>query len=329
MVDVHRGTPISAGHGYAAFSSYDPTTNRYRLAVADGTTVQYPTAVPARRGVFDATIGTDRHGRAVVTYTECRTRARRPNRVSLVADFWPDQRGCQVHALDIASGRVSRLAIQKIKGESAWLPVLSGTKLAYARLRNRGVTTATRRGVRVQQQHYRFELASRTASGRTRRLVGGPNATATLPVGNDGLLIEHGGGVTSLDVQGSSVVYTWANAAPSSMCEPDPEDYITYAANLYIERHDRRTRLARGCSYRAPGINSSASFAPGGDVLWLQPSADALQVGLSSGRQPATFESLAAPTGAGPMAVAQDEAARWYVLGSEKRVWVTRLPTGT
>ena len=197
-----------------------------------------------------------------MSYTRCRREAYRGTITGEIAPFWPDQHGCSVHQVVLPDGRPSRLRVPSFQGRSLWMPRVWRGTLTYARLRDLGLRRSD--GERVHR--WRMELVRRSRGGRTRRLVGGPGATFDTSIGA-GRPIEQGGGVTSVAVRGSRVLYTWA--FPSGRCRVVPRDSISYDRSVYLEQGTERRRLRRGCDYGRSGAAGSASLGPSGPT-WLR-----------------------------------------------------------
>lgn len=329
-------TPISAGRGIATFSMFDARTKRFRLAVSDGTDVRLLGA-PARRGAFDASVGVDDGGRTVVTYTQCR-RVTFGTGNGTYVPYWPAQSGCRVKSVDVASGRIRTLDVERTEGASLWLPVQAGRELAYGRLLDRGVRRVTVRpggedAYRDRIHRYRFEIVRRTAGGRTRVLRGGPVANAPVSQANGQDLGVYGAGPTSIDFDGRRVAYSWLYASES--CPSDGSGAERpYANAVYVERGGTRTRLAKTCAQKAAGTLSSVDLQ--GDAAWwlhLTPGTSAYLstpfVGTGTVAGPASEAPVAAPPPMSVVATSVDGQARWYVLTDGQQVSITRATSGS
>jgi hypothetical protein len=90
-----RSTPVAAGQGLVAFSSYDPAIHAYRLMISRRGTVAAANVAPSP-APFDVDVGPTPSGRAYLVYSRCADRSA------------PVPQGCDIYAYDPDSGRENR-----------------------------------------------------------------------------------------------------------------------------------------------------------------------------------------------------------------------------
>lgn len=184
-------TGVSAHAGRVVWSSYRPTTKRYRLMTRfRGRTTAV--AAKSRRVPFDADLGPDPRGRTVAVYSRC---SREPSSAgSGPLPSYTTGRGCDLFQFDFASRRERRISGPSRPGSSETLPSIWRGRLAFARVFER------RPGVRGVLPHLyvRHGHSTRAIPGGTR---GAYQCT------RDGC--EGGPGAVSLELRGHLVAFVW------------------------------------------------------------------------------------------------------------------------
>lgn len=131
IIDSDTGlpTPVAGYGGVAVWSSYDPSTRRYTLrAWHNGITERLPVA--SRTVSFDADVGPDAHGDAVVVYSHCR---REPTTSASFSSYpsWSFARDCDVYEYRFSSRRARRLRVASSPARSEFLPSIWRSQLAF------------------------------------------------------------------------------------------------------------------------------------------------------------------------------------------------------
>lgn len=133
IATLTAATPVSAGDGWVVWSV--PAGGRWALeAHHDGTTSELPIA--PRSQPFDASVGTNAAGAAVVTFSRCprSPSTASPNGESPGALIVPASgAGCRIHVVALASGRESALAIPAPAGASDTSPSMWRGVVTFAR----------------------------------------------------------------------------------------------------------------------------------------------------------------------------------------------------
>jgi hypothetical protein len=199
---VTNDSALSAHGGWVVWSELQPD-GRWHLVGWHGGTRAGPFV--ASRGVpFDADVGSDAHGHAVVTYSRCAADAVQPPNYASVAGYaspngLPRQslaRGCHLRVLELTSGRERALAVDRPHGASDTTPSMWRGDVAFARM-SRGATVAQ-------------VLLWRRRSGRLTRLTHGlvPRTGCPPGVGCAAPVVPRGE-VQQLDLGASGVAFVW------------------------------------------------------------------------------------------------------------------------
>ena len=92
LADLGREAPVAGYGGWSAWSSFDEASGRYALVLRDPTGAIKPAPLPTSSRPWDVSLGPNAAGSAVAVYRRC------------------GSHGCDVHRLDVASGRHQALA---------------------------------------------------------------------------------------------------------------------------------------------------------------------------------------------------------------------------
>lgn len=216
-----RATGVSAHGDRLAWSSYDPTSRRYRLVSrTDGVTRTVP--VRSRRVPFDVDLGPDRAGRTVAVYSRCRREPSFENTANQLPTYGSG-RGCDIYEFDFARGRERKLTRVSGRHSSEVLPSVWGRRIAFIRVYER------RRGDAGHVRHLYV------ADGRSREIRGGPRGSP---------------GPLSLDLAGRRVAYAWAHT-PRSQCQsPANRVPLFKYETVMVSITGSRLRLRAGCQPR-------------------------------------------------------------------------------
>jgi hypothetical protein len=123
-------SPVSAGGGWVVWSV--PHGTGWVLEGRQGGVTRQLAAAP-RAQPFDASVGSDTHGAAVVTFSRCaRTPRIPPLGLGVIAPLTGS--GCRVHVLSLASGHETTPAIPHPRGVSDTTPAMWHGRIAFARL---------------------------------------------------------------------------------------------------------------------------------------------------------------------------------------------------
>jgi hypothetical protein len=186
VASVTRPTGVSSAAGYTAWSSY--TAGVYRLVVEHAGVVRVP-AVPSRPVPFDADVGTDARGRAVIAFSRCYLDGlySYPD----TSDVW-DAKVCTLRQLDPRSGRERALRVPGAAGSSDTAPSIWRGRIAFARTIV-GQTVISH--VRLYDPR----------TGRVRRMAGGTSATGCDGCAPDAVHDT----VVSMDLGPSALTFLW------------------------------------------------------------------------------------------------------------------------
>jgi hypothetical protein len=163
--------------------------------------------VTPRGAPFDADVGSDAHGRPVVTYSRCAADPVAPPPYASVPGYaspngLPRQslaRGCGLRVLDLVSGRERALRVSRPRGTSDTTPSMWRGDVAFARM-SRGATVA-----QVLIWHHRSGRLDRLAHGTVPKRC--PYSTACARA-------VRRGEVQQLDLGSSGAAFVWDVAAP-------------------------------------------------------------------------------------------------------------------
>ena len=196
LAELSGPTGVTALGGRVLWSTFDPSTNSYRLTQSyRGVTSDLPIA--ARAAAFDADLGTDARGRIVAVYSRCSSERgawdpRTPR--------WDRARGCRIYEFDFA-GHERRMSGLPGGSASEFLPTLWRGRLAYALVERPGGLPKVRLGKRELPggRHRvcgRLQVGAKVVRSCVRLVAPQPSA---LDLGPGGLAIiwQHGGAVRS------------------------------------------------------------------------------------------------------------------------------------
>ncbi len=195
---VANDSALSASGGWVVWSEMQPDGSWRLVGMHAGARVTLPAA--PRRTPFDADVGSDAHGRAVVTYSRCATEPATPMgfaepnglpRRSLA-------RGCGVRVLDLASGRERALNLRRPHGASDTTPSMWRGDVAFARM-TPGQTIA-----QLALWHHRGGTLTRLAHGAV------PGECLDI----EGCKSTRRGEVQQLDYDGAGVAFVWDVLSP-------------------------------------------------------------------------------------------------------------------
>jgi hypothetical protein len=130
-------SPLSGGQGWLVWSWLEEDSWRL-IAYHAGRESVVP--IRPRPEPFDATVGSDIHGRAVVTFSRCN---KTPRMTGTRADSGGmleiprTGRGCSIRVVDLVSGRESLVPIPRALGDSDTTPAMWHGVVAFARMEPR------------------------------------------------------------------------------------------------------------------------------------------------------------------------------------------------
>ena len=185
-------TNVAAVDGWTAWSERPRGALTFSLVVVSPVNAVVSRPAVAPRGVpFDLDGGVDARGRAVLTYSRCRTEPAASGGANPGegggAPQYTSGSGCTLRILDLRTGRERRVP-KAAQDASEVLPSLHGRTLAYVAVRKRG---GLRRAV-LMTRDMRTGRRTQLFTGARRR---GPPATAQGP--------------TSVDTDGVRVASAW------------------------------------------------------------------------------------------------------------------------
>jgi hypothetical protein len=284
-------TPISASRGWVVWSA--PTGAGWQLmAWHDG--MVRALALAPRPAPFDADVGTDARGRAVVTFSRCTRTPSGIGGAGSPAAGWTG-RGCRVRVVDLVSGRERAAGIPRSRGDSDTSPSMWRGRVAFARHAP---------GHRDVEQVLLFDP-------KQHRVVTLPHGAVPTSCpfreGCKGQPVH--GGVTDLDLGARLVAFRWWVEAPAVV------GHGGWEIRADVLRDRRSVLLGSGFAGEActGGVDSSMPGAPttdGLDVWWQQTSTACEKTraelrrwnvatgGLVSGSLPETVIGLAYDAGA-------------------------------
>jgi hypothetical protein len=229
-----------ASGGAVVFSSYDPATRRFRLAVrhADGGVKVLP--IPSRGVAFDVDVGPDGRGREVAVYSRCTREPALGSPGGGLAYYRTGGR-CRLYELPLTGGGERRLRTPTERSGSDVLPSIWRGRLAWVHVGGGSLTLRLRE------------------SGRMRRL---PTGTTSA----DRLSDLPAPGVRGLDLRGDRLALVWSYYDPHEGCGVDapfgrvPVDEV-WSYRLGVSRR----RVARaGCPGDAASRIGWAQLTPSG-----------------------------------------------------------------
>jgi hypothetical protein len=206
LAPVANVSALSAHAGWVTWSERQ-AGGEWRLVLwHDGVRASAP--IPPRSVPFDADVGSDAHGRPVVTYSRCAADPHPVAPFTLTQDYvspngLPNQataRGCTLRVLSLTTGRESRLHVHRPRGASDTTPSMWRGDVAFARIA-KGQTVAQ-------------ILLWRHRRDRIRRLRHG-----TVPMGcpyKEGCKgVIRRGSAQQLDLGRDGVAFVWDIQAPA------------------------------------------------------------------------------------------------------------------
>jgi hypothetical protein len=208
LTPVASDSPLSAHSGWVAWSELAPDGRWHLIAWHAGLRFVVPVA-PRPGGPFDADVGTDIHGRVVVTYSRCVIDPGPLPTYSSVAGYSSPNglphpsmgQGCGLRAVDLASGRERVLHVDRPAGASDTTPSMWNGDVAFAR-RVRGAAVA-----QVMLWHHRTRKLTRLRHGAV---------PAACPYKTGCTAAPARGEVQQLDLGLGGVAFVWDAAAPGS-----------------------------------------------------------------------------------------------------------------
>jgi hypothetical protein len=268
IANVARPTPVGALEGRVVWSDYDALQHAYFLTQRfNGVTARLP--VRPRSVPFDVDLGLDSGGAAVAAYSRCREEPglRHPalgTSLTLMPQ-WSTGRGCDVYALNLGTGVETRVAGVSSAGASEFLPSISRSRIAFARVYER-------RSGRAGKRAYLF-LRALTRGGSSRRVPAGPRSRGRLCAFRPPpcrRVIEPG--PTGLDLSSSALGFGWDSAGREG-----------FMSEVYVDRLDARRiarlRVARGSSGDMQHREFMAPHIDGPDLAWILSLAGDLTLG--------------------------------------------------
>jgi hypothetical protein len=257
MIDtVIRPTPVSVSNGFVAWSGYRPGRGYLPAIIrTDEPSGGYGGPVEARTVPFDAEVGTNPRGGAIVVYSRCRRDPRlRPgfvgNALTRLPE-WQTGRRCDLYKLDL-EGRESRIAGASTRHASEFLPTVWKNRIAFARVYEE------RKGLAGKRTY--FYERPLTGKGHSRRLPVGARSTGRFCSGKPvrcRRVLEPG--PTSLDLHGKRLAFGW-----------DSADELGPTSSLYLDtlgKHPARRRVLTVSSGDIQGIEVIGPALSGG-YLW-------------------------------------------------------------
>ncbi|MCP9491057.1 MAG: hypothetical protein MSC31_14465 [Solirubrobacteraceae bacterium MAG38_C4-C5] len=223
-----RPTPISSYGDRAAWSSYDSSSDAFRLMTrVGGVTSMAP--ISARSQAFDVDLGENSSGEAVAAYSRCQNAFPMPLGQ---AQRRPSE-GCDIYVLNLATGTESKLEGPSTHESSEYLPTIAGDQVAFVRVYER------RPGRRGQLPYlYLRDLVGERPSSR---LPGGARGLTDRP------------GPTSLNLNAEYLVFAWDRLL----------DRNTYRSQVRVDEvnADEHRMLLQTTRDDQPGGLISPSFA--------------------------------------------------------------------
>jgi hypothetical protein len=134
IATLTAASPVSAGQGWLIWSAPQNSGEWTLDAYHAGRVSVLP--IRPRAEPFDATVGSDAHGRAVATFSRC-TNTPRMNGTDGEGGMRvvpSSGRGCSTHVLELASGRESLVPIPRPSGASDTTPAMWHGIVAFARM---------------------------------------------------------------------------------------------------------------------------------------------------------------------------------------------------
>jgi hypothetical protein len=162
LASYEEATPVSANRDTAAWSAYDPVARRYELTIYQDGTVR-PAPVPARDVPFDVDVGRGPDGGPLLVYSRCARDSSNSNR----------SRGCDLRALDPATGRERAIPVRGGGSAEDTDPAVWGDRVVFTRRRGTrsAVYSAPVTGGRARRVPLRG--AGRAPQIRDKDLLGG------------------------------------------------------------------------------------------------------------------------------------------------------------
>jgi hypothetical protein len=268
IANVARPTPVGALGGRVVWSDYDALQGAYFLTQRfNGITARLP--VRPRSVPFDVDLGLDSGGTVVAAYSRCRQEPGGRNQALATSltlmPQWSTGRGCDAYALNPGTGVETRVAGASSAGASEFLPSVSRSRIAFARVYER-------RPGRAGKRAYLF-VRSLTRRGTSRRVPAGPRSRGRLCAFRPPpcrRVIEPG--PTGLDLSRRALGFGWDSAGREGI-----------SSEVYLERlragRIARLRVARGSSGDMQHREFMAPQIDGQNLAWILSLAGDLTLG--------------------------------------------------
>jgi hypothetical protein len=260
LARLGRPAPVSSFDGRVLWSEYDPAASAYYLTQRfNGITARL--SVAPRSVPFDVDVGRKLGNQTVATYSRCRREPRRrdPRTGTALAQMpqWSTGRGCDVYMLNLLTNVETRVRGASSDRASEFLPVVWGSRIAFARVYDR------RRGRAGERAYLYFRSLRR--DGVSRRVPAGARGRERFcsgkPIGCRRLVEP---GPTTLDLIGRFLMFGWDSTAA---------DGPTSALHLDKLRAGRivRRRIARAASGEVQaGALLGPQLDPRGRMVWIR-----------------------------------------------------------
>lgn len=224
LARIARPAPVSAYDGWVAWSTYDPSAERYRLTLWHQGTVHTP-HIGAASTPFDVDLGPDADGRPVAVFSRC------PPRGSSGGS-------CDIYLLDLATTRERRTKVAANPGFDETVPSIWRKTLVFARAKRRNASNP----------QMRFSTAP---ASHTKAIAG-----LKLPRGQ--------GGPDRLDLYGLKLIMRWGSSRDDCVNSEQSADTPGEQLWLSDLRTGRSSLLNSACLTDPRLLLQSPSLGPEG-----------------------------------------------------------------
>jgi hypothetical protein len=299
LADATGAVAPSAAAGRVVFSRKVPDTGRFELVAWSAARGLRVLPVGDRTVPFDADVGRDAAGRAVVSYSRCAVDG-------TLADVLPSvdfsaARGCRPYLLDLdrPGARARPLRLARASRLSLTTPSVHGPSVAAV------ATPADGGSARVLLWRHRMQAPVRLHGGTAPRC---PYPSCPVPPRS---------GVDALDLGPRSVAFLWRLSQAQYGSAPAVE---LRTSSLRPAGIGRQIPFAKGyvsgaCGFRQP-LSPTAGAGGGIAFLLVQSPCEGLQTTLAAQRAGSTVVLGARPAGSLVLGAAFDDARVFWLRGA-------------